>query len=163
MSRSVNKSILIGNVNQIETRYSAAGNPIVTFNLATEDTMKDPQSGNIVPVTDWHRVVLFGKPAEIASKYLTKGRQVYVCGKQKTRDWVDNDNIKRYITEVHVDFNGEFTMLGANPNPGQNAQSQQGQQHASAGNSRPHQRDNAPQQEPMPSYPQEPEYQTWDE
>lgn len=116
MGRGVNKVILIGNLGQDpETRYTANGNPVTNISIATDDSYKDRNSGQMVPVTDWHKVVLFNKIAEIAGQYLRKGSKVYIEGKQKTRKWQDQNGQDRYSTEVVVDINGTMQMLsGAN-------------------------------------------------
>lgn len=149
MSKSTNKVIFIGNVGQLDTRYTPDGRPVVNLAVATEDSKKDSQTGQIVKETDWHRVVIFGKAAEIAAEYLTVGRQIYICGKQKTRKWQDKGGEDRFTTEVVVDFNGEFSMLGSNPNADQGRQQQQGAQRQPAANNTVQQR-SAPQPEQVP-------------
>jgi single-strand DNA-binding protein len=100
--RSVNKVILIGHLGRDpETRYtSGEGSQMVTrLNLATSESWND-REGQRQERTEWHRVVLFGKLAEIADKYLTKGRQVYIEGRLQTRNWEDDRGNKRYTTEI---------------------------------------------------------------
>lgn len=113
MARGINKVILIGICGQDpDTRYSANGNAVTNVSLATSEQWTDKQSGQRVEKTEWHRVVFFGKLAEIAGEYLRKGSQVYVEGKLQTREW-ERDGIKRYTTEVVVDqFTGVMQMLG---------------------------------------------------
>jgi single-strand DNA-binding protein len=97
---SLNKVILIGNLGKDpETRYTSTGSPVTNFSIATTEkwTSKD---GNKEEKTEWHRVVTFGKQAEICSEYLSKGRQVYVEGRLQTRSWDDKDGNKRYTTEI---------------------------------------------------------------
>ena len=114
MSRGINKVILIGNLGQDpETRYTPSGSAVVNLNLATDESYKDRNSGQLVPKTEWHRVVLFGKVAEVASQYLRKGSKVYIEGKLQTRKWQGQDGQDRYTTEVIVDIKGQMQMLGA--------------------------------------------------
>ncbi|WP_148861621.1 single-stranded DNA-binding protein [Marinobacter fonticola] len=124
MARGVNKVILIGNLgNDPETRYTPNGNAVTNLNLATDESYKDRQSGQLVPKTEWHRVVMFGKIAEIAGQYLRKGSKVYIEGKLQTRKWQGQDGQDRYTTEVVVDINGQMQMLdsrGAGDNAGMN-------------------------------------------
>ena len=112
MARGVNKVILIGNLGQDpETRYTPNGNAVVNLNLATDESYKDRQTGQLVPKTEWHRIVMFGKIAEIAGQYLRKGSKVYIEGKLQTRKWQGQDGQDRYTTEVVVDINGQMQML----------------------------------------------------
>lgn len=112
MARGVNKVILVGTCGQDpEVRYLPNGNAVTNLSLATSEAWTDKQTGQKVEKTEWHRVVLFGKVAEIAGEYLRKGSQCYIEGKLKTREW-EKDGIKRYATEVHVDINGTLQLLG---------------------------------------------------
>lgn len=112
MARGVNKVILIGNLGQDpETRYTPNGNAVVNLSLATDESYKDRQTGQMVPKTEWHRIVMFGKIAEIAGQYLRKGSKVYIEGKLQTRKWQGQDGQDRYTTEVVVDINGQMQML----------------------------------------------------
>jgi single-strand DNA-binding protein len=112
MARGVNKVILIGNLGQDpDTRYTPNGNAVVNLNLATDESYKDRQSGQLVPKTEWHRVVMFGKLAEIAGQYLRKGSKVYIEGKLQTRKWQNKEGQDVYTTEVVVDINGQMQML----------------------------------------------------
>lgn len=112
MARGVNKVILIGNLGQDpDARYTASGNPVTGLSLATDESYKDRQTGQIVPRTEWHRVVLFGKPAEIAGQYLRKGSKVYVEGRLQTRKWQNKEGQDVYTTEVVVDIKGRLEML----------------------------------------------------
>ncbi len=111
MARGINKVILIGNVGaDPEVRYMPNGNAVTNLTLATSDSWKDKQSGQIQERTEWHRVSLFGKIAEIAGQYLRKGSKVYIEGRLQTREW-EKDGIKRYTTEVIVDMGGTMQML----------------------------------------------------
>lgn len=126
MARGVNKVILVGNLGQDpETRYTPNGNAVVNLNLATDESYKDRQSGQLVPKTEWHRIVMFGKIAEVAGQYLRKGSKVYIEGKLQTRKWQGQDGQDRYTTEVVVDINGQMQMLDSRPQ-GAGAQPQQG-------------------------------------
>ena len=108
---SVNKVILIGNLGRDpETRYAPSGDAICNITIATTETWKDKQSGERKEQTEWHRVVFFGRLAEIAGQYLKKGSQVYVEGSLRTRKWTDNNGQERYTTEIRAD---EMKMLGS--------------------------------------------------
>ncbi|RCW64005.1 single-strand binding protein [Marinobacter nauticus] len=110
---SFNQVILMGNIgNDPEPRSTPNGTQIVNLRLATDDSYKDRKSGQWVEHTDWHSVTLIGKVAEIASRYLSKGDQILVKGKLKTRKWESENGEKRSITEVVVDFEGTMQMLG---------------------------------------------------
>ena len=107
---SVNKVILVGNLGKDpETRYAPSGDAICNITLATTDTWRDKASGEKREATEWHRVVFFGKLAEIAGQYLRKGSQVYVEGSLRTRKWQDKDGQDRYTTEIIAN---EMKMLG---------------------------------------------------
>ena len=129
MARGINKVILIGNVGgDPETRYLPNGNAVTNLTLETSDSWKDKQSGKIQERTEWHRVSLFGKIAEIAGQYLKKGSKVYIEGRNQTREW-EKDGVKRYTTEVIVDMRGTMQMLDGKPEGGQQrTQQSQGQQ-----------------------------------
>ena len=95
MAGSVNKAIIIGRLGaDPEVRYTASGQAVANFSLATDEGTKEK------PRTEWHRIVAWGKTAEICKEYLSKGRQVYVEGRLQTRSWEDRDGGKRYTTEV---------------------------------------------------------------
>lgn len=112
-SRGVNKVILLGNVGgDPETRYLPNGNAVTNITLATSDSWKDKQTGQVQERTEWHRVVFFGKLAEIAGEYLKKGSQVYVEGRLQTRKWQDQSGQDRYTTEIVVDMGGTMQLLG---------------------------------------------------
>ncbi|SFL67486.1 single-stranded DNA-binding protein [Nitrosomonas communis] len=106
---SINKVILIGNLGRDpEVRYMPSGDAMANLNIATTDTWKD-KGGDKQERTEWHRVVMFGKQAEIAGEYLKKGSQVYIEGRLQTRKWTDKSNIERYTTEIVAD---RMQMLG---------------------------------------------------
>lgn len=110
---SVNKVLLIGNLGKDpETRYSPSGDAICNITLATTDTWKDKSSGEKKEATEWHRIVFFGKLAEIAGQYLKKGSQIYVEGSLRTRKWQKKDGQDKYTTEIRGD---EMKMLGGRP------------------------------------------------
>lgn len=112
MARGVNKVILVGTCGQDpETRYLPSGNAVTNLSLATSEQWTDKQTGQKVEKTEWHRVSLFGKVAEIAGEYLRKGSQVYIEGRLQTREW-EKDGIKRYTTEIIVDMQGTMQLLG---------------------------------------------------
>ncbi|MHC4429827.1 MAG: single-stranded DNA-binding protein [Planctomycetota bacterium] len=105
----VNKVMLIGNLGRDpEVRYTSDGKPVANFTMATTERWNDP-SGERKEKTEWHRIVVWGKQAEIAGEYLRKGRQVYVEGSLQTRDWTDREGNKRQTTEVRAQ---RFQMLG---------------------------------------------------
>lgn len=147
-SRGVNKVILIGNLGQDpEVRYMPNGGAVTNITLATSESWRDKQTGEMKEKTEWHRVVIFGKLAEIAGEYLKKGSQVYIEGSLQTRKWQDQSGQERYTTEVVVNIGGSMQMLGGRSGGGDNAsqgggwgqpqQPQQGQQFSGGGNPRP--------------------------
>ncbi|MXP67797.1 single-stranded DNA-binding protein [Pantoea sp. Aalb] len=112
-NRGINKVILVGNLGQDpEVRYMPNGGAVANITIATSESWRDKQTGENKETTEWHRVVLFGKLAEVASEYLRKGSQVYIEGQLRTRKWQDNGGHDRYITEVIVNINGTMQMLG---------------------------------------------------
>jgi single-strand DNA-binding protein len=122
-SRGVNKVILVGNLGQDpEVRYTTTQTAVTTLNLATSESWRDKATGETKEQTEWHRVVIFGKLAEIAGEYLRKGSQVYIEGQLRTRKWQDTTTGQdRYATEVNVGVNGTLQMLGSRPNGSQPA------------------------------------------
>ncbi|HHR5828746.1 TPA: single-stranded DNA-binding protein, partial [Providencia alcalifaciens] len=112
-SRGVNKVILIGNLGQDpEIRYMPNGGAVANLTLATSESWRDKQTGEMREKTEWHRVVIFGKLAEVAGEYLKKGSQVYIEGSLQTRKWQDQSGQDRYSTEVVVNIGGSMQMLG---------------------------------------------------
>ena len=110
MARGINKVILVGNLGaDPETRYMPSGGAVTNIRLATTDSWRDRQSGEQQERTEWHRVVFFGRLAEIAAEYLRKGRQVYVEGRLQTRKWQTQDGQDRWSTEIVAN---EMQMLG---------------------------------------------------
>ncbi|HGM5551637.1 TPA: single-stranded DNA-binding protein [Pseudomonas putida] len=151
MARGVNKVILVGTCGQDpEVRYLPNGNAVTNLSLATSEQWTDKQTGQKVEKTEWHRVSMFGKVAEIAGEYLRKGSQVYIEGKLQTREW-EKDGIKRYTTEIVVDMQGTMQLLGGRPQQsdqqggGNNYQQQAPRQQA------PRPQQSAPQQRSAPA------------
>jgi single-strand DNA-binding protein len=98
----VNKAILVGNLGRDpELRHTPNGQAVVNFTLATSETWTD-KSGERVERTEWHRIVVWGKTAEMCNQYLSKGRTVYVEGRIQTREWEDKEGNKRYTTEINA-------------------------------------------------------------
>ena len=153
MARGVNKVILVGTCGQDpEVRYLPNGNAVTNLSLATSEQWSDKQSGQKVERTEWHRVSLFGKVAEIAGEYLRKGSQVYIEGKLQTREW-EKDGIKRYTTEIIVDMQGTMQLLGGRPQSqqgGGDPYNQGGQQQY---NQAPQQRPQTPRAQQSPQRP----------
>ncbi|TAM95139.1 MAG: single-stranded DNA-binding protein [Rhodanobacteraceae bacterium] len=115
MARGVNKVILIGNLGaDPETRYSASGTAMCSVSLATSESWKDKQTGEMQDRTEWHRVKFFGKLAEIAGEYLKKGRQVYIEGSIRSSKYTDKEGIERWSTDIIAN---NMQMLGG---PGDN-------------------------------------------
>ena len=107
---SVNKVILIGNLGRDpETRYTTGGDAVTNLNIATSETWKD-KAGEKQEKTEWHRVVLFGRQAEIAGEYLKKGRSVYIEGRLQTKKYTDKDGVEKYSTEIVGD---RMQLLGS--------------------------------------------------
>ena len=118
MSRGVNKVILVGNLGQKpEMRYTATQSAVANLSVATTESWKDKETGEMRDKTEWHRVVYFGKLAEIVEKYLDKGSKVYVEGKLQTRKWQDKSGADRWTTEI---VGNELTMLDSRSGSQQN-------------------------------------------
>ncbi|OON41657.1 ssDNA-binding protein [Izhakiella australiensis] len=112
-SRGINKVILVGNLGQDpEVRYMPSGGAVANITVATSESWRDKQTGEQKEITEWHRVVLFGKVAEVAGEYLRKGSQVYIEGQLRTRKWQDQGGQDRYTTEIVVNVGGTMQMLG---------------------------------------------------
>ncbi len=135
--RGVNKVIIVGNLGQDpEVRYMDNGGAVANLSVATSETWRDKNTGEPREKTEWHRVVMFGKLAEVAGEYLRKGSQVYLEGQLQTRKWQDQQGQDRYTTEIVVQgFNGVMQMLGGKMDGVSNGQ-QQGAQR-SQGNQQP--------------------------
>lgn len=113
MAKGINKVILVGNLGQDpEVRYLPSGGAVCSVTLATSESWRDKATGELKEQTEWHRVVLFGKLAEVAGEYLRKGSQVYIEGQLRTRKWTDQAGVEKYTTEVVVNVGGTMQMLG---------------------------------------------------
>ena len=119
MARGINKVILIGNLGaDPETRAMPSGTTVANLRIATSESWRDKQTGEQQERTDWHRVALFGRLAEIAGEYLRKGSQVYIEGSLRTRKWQDKQGNERYSTEI---VGNELQMLGGRGGGGASA------------------------------------------
>ncbi len=127
-SRGINKVILVGNLgNAPEMRYMPNGTAVANLTIATSETWRDKGTGEQREKTEWHRVVILGKLAEVAGQYLTKGSQVYIEGQLQTRKWQDQSGQDRYSTEVVVQgYGAAMQMLGGGKGQDQGAQQQGG-------------------------------------
>ena len=111
MARGVNKAIILGSLGQDpEIRHTASGAAVANISIATNEQWKDKESGEMQERTEWHRVVFFGRLAEIVGEYLHKGSQVYIEGRIQTRKWQDKEGNDRYTTEIVAN---EMQMLGS--------------------------------------------------
>lgn len=110
MARGVNKVIIIGNLGQDpEVRYMPSGSAVTNISVATSESWKDKETGEQTDRTEWHKVVFFGRLAEISGEYLRKGSQIYIEGRLRTRKWQDREGGDRYSTEIVGD---QMQMLG---------------------------------------------------
>ncbi len=115
----VNKVILVGNLGQDpEVRYTQQGDAVATLSIATSETWKDKNTGEKKEATEWHRVVLFRRLAEVADEYLHTGSKVYIEGKLQTRKWTDKEGHDRYTTEIRAD---QLQMLDSKGDGGRNS------------------------------------------
>lgn len=132
MARGINKVIIVGNLGaDPEMRHTGGGTAVTTLNVATSESWTDKQSGEKVEKTEWHRVKLFGRLAEIAGDYLKKGRQVYIEGSLRTDKYTDKQGIERYSTDIIA---SEMQMLGGNEGGGGQRERSQGGGQRQAGN-----------------------------
>jgi single-strand DNA-binding protein len=116
MARGINKVILVGNLGaDPDTRYMPSGKAVTNIRIATSESWKDRQTGDMQERTEWHTVVLFDKLGEIAAEYLRKGSQVYIEGSLRTRKWQDKEGKDRYTTEIVA---RDMQMLGGRGGPG---------------------------------------------
>ena len=165
-SRGVNKVILVGNLgNDPEIRYMPSGGAVANITVATSESWRDKNTGEQREKTEWHRVALFGKLAEVAGEYLRKGSQVYIEGQLQTRKWQNQQGQDQYTTEIVVQgFNGVMQMLGGRqggqgaPMGGQQQQGGWGQPQQPAQQQNYGQQNNnfAPAQQSAPQQPQSP-------
>lgn len=140
----INKVILVGRLGDDPTiRYMPSGGAVANITLATSESWRNKATGEQKEKVEWHRVVLFGKLAEVAGEYLKKGSQVYIEGKLNTRKWTDQAGVEKHTTEIHVNVGGTMQMLGGKSNSGKPAQSG-AQQSRPAQQSQPAQQDNEP-------------------
>lgn len=118
----INKAILVGNVgSDPEVRHFENGGMVANFSLATTERYKNKQ-GEQVENTEWHRIAVFGKLAEVAEKYVKKGAQLYIQGKIKTRSWENKEGVKQYTTEIVLQgFEDTFKLLGKRPEGAQSS------------------------------------------
>jgi single-strand DNA-binding protein len=115
---TVNKVTLLGRLGAApEVRYMPSGNAIANLRLATNESYKDRQTGQSVDSTEWHRVVFFGKPAEVIAEYCQKGSQLYIEGRIRTNKWQDNQGQDKYTTEI---VGNEFQFIGGRNDASQN-------------------------------------------
>ncbi|WP_392564350.1 single-stranded DNA-binding protein [Orbus wheelerorum] len=139
-SRGINKVIIVGHLGQDpEVRYLPNGGAVANISIATSESWKDKQTGEQKERTEWHRVVIFGKLAEIAGEYLKKGSQVYIEGQLQTRKWQDQSGQDKYTTEIVVNIGGTMQILGGRGNTDDSNQPQQRQP-----NNSPAQKQNEP-------------------
>ncbi|EGR5926756.1 single-stranded DNA-binding protein [Vibrio parahaemolyticus O5:K30] len=162
-SRGVNKVILVGNLGgDPEVRYMPNGGAVANITIATSESWRDKATGEQREKTEWHRVTLYGKLAEVAGEYLRKGSQVYIEGQLQTRKWQDQQGQDRYTTEVVVQgYQGVMQMLGgrAQGGQGQPAQGQPAQGRAQGGQPQQHAPQHAQPQHHQQSQPQQPQPQ----
>ncbi|MCS0117373.1 single-stranded DNA-binding protein, partial [Vibrio parahaemolyticus] len=162
-SRGVNKVILVGNLGgDPEVRYMPNGGAVANITIATSESWRDKATGEQREKTEWHRVALYGKLAEVAGEYLRKGSQVYIEGQLQTRKWQDQQGQDRYTTEVVVQgYQGVMQMLGgrAQGGQGQPAQGQPAQGRAQGGQPQQHAPQQAQPQHHQQSQPQQPQPQ----
>lgn len=119
MARGINKVIVVGNLGQDpDTRYMPSGSAVTNFTVATNESWKDKQTGEQKDRTEWHKITMFGRLAEISAEYLRKGSQVYIEGKLRTEKWQDKDGNDRYTTKIIAD---EMQMLGGRGGAGAGA------------------------------------------
>ena len=120
MARGVNKVVLIGNLGaDPETRYMPSGSAVTNIRIATSESWKDKDSGEKQERTEWHRIAMFGRLAEVAAEYLRKGSQVYIEGRLRTRKWQDRDGNDRTTTEIIAN---DLQMLGGRSERGGGSQ-----------------------------------------
>lgn len=153
---SYSKTILIGNLGaDPESKYLPSGGAVTNIRVATTETWKDKQSGELQERTEWHRVVLFNRPAEFARDYLRKGSQVFVEGQNRTRKWQGNDGQDRYTTEIHASkiesLGGKPNGAGKSGNTGNGGYQNQSQQQGGGQRSQPQYQDNDVPSAPYPS------------
>lgn len=126
MSRGLNKAMIIGNVGNVEVRYGSSGEGIATLSIATTESWKDRQTGEKKERVEWHRVVIYGKLAEIVNQYVKKGSKLYIEGSIRTNKWTDKQGQDRYTTEIigrdmqMLDSRGDSGASSENSAPAEN-------------------------------------------
>lgn len=146
-TRGVNKVIILGTLGQDpEVRYMPNGGAVANVSVATSESWNDKATGEKKEQTEWHRVVIFGKLAEIAGEYLRKGSQVYFEGQLRTRKWTDNAGVEKYTTEIVIQqMGGVMQMIGGKRDDSQQQRQQSGQQQgARSGQQQPPMTDDIP-------------------
>lgn len=157
-SRGVNKVILLGRVGQDpEIRYMPNGTAVANISLATSEQWIDKQTNEKKELTEWHRVVLFGKVAEVAGEYVKKGSQLYIEGQLRTRKWTDQAGVEKYSTEIVVNVGGTMQMVGPAPGGAGGGSQQQGSA-ANTGWGQPQQPQHQQQQQQRPPANQQQQY-----
>jgi len=147
MARGINKVILVGNLgNDPDVKYTQSGAAVTTISVATSESWKDKQTGQMQDRTEWHRVKFFGKLAEIAGEYLRKGSQVYVEGSLRTDKYTDKNGTERYTTDIIAN---EMQMLGGRGEGG----GMGGGERAPRQQAAPQRQDYAPRRQPAASAP----------
>ena len=153
MARGINKVILVGNLgNDPDVKYTQGGAAVTTISVATSESWKDKQTGQMQDRTEWHRVKFFGKLAEIAGEYLRKGSQVYVEGSLRTDKYTDKNGIERYTTDIIAN---EMQMLGGRGEGGAGGGGMGGGERAPRQQA-PQRQDYAPRRQPAASAPPPP-------
>lgn len=149
-SRGVNKVIIMGTLGQDpEVKYTPSGAAVCNLSVATSEQWKDKQTGEKKEQTEWHRIVLFGKIAEIAGEYLRKGSQAYFEGQLRTRKWIDQAGVEKYTTEIVVNVGGTMQLIGGKKEADNNG----GNQRQQSGRGTYQQPGNNPGQQPPNSPP----------
>ena len=116
MAKGINKVILVGHLGkEPEVRYTSGGEAVANMSLATSESWRDKRTDEKQDRTEWHRIVLFGKLAEIAQQHLHKGSMIYIEGQLRTKKWQDKAGQERYTTEIVVGINGTMQMLESRP------------------------------------------------
>ncbi len=152
MARGINKVILVGNLgNDPDVKYTQSGAAVTTISVATSESWKDKQTGQMQDRTEWHRVKFFGKLAEIAGEYLRKGSQVYVEGSLRTDKYTDKNGIERYTTDIIAN---EMQMLGGRGEGGAGGGGMGGER--APRQQAPQRQDYAPRRQPAASAPPPP-------
>lgn len=151
-SRGVNKVIIMGTLGQDpEVKYMPSGAAVCNLSVATSEQWRDKQTGEKKEQTEWHRIVLFGKVAEIAGEYLRKGSQAYFEGQLRTRKWTDQAGVEKYTTEIVVNVGGTMQLIGGKKEADTNGGSHQQQN----GWGKPKQPGSKPDQQPQNPQPME--------